>query len=79
MVCSCHKQAKLLREGYGNVLILAQNRLIPYCMKIMNGIWTADIIKQFGYDCHHGALQGEILMLAWKVRYTSVAGLIYQL
>lgn len=43
-VCSCHEQAKLLREGYGNALILIQGRLIPYCMKNMNGIWTTDII-----------------------------------
>lgn len=79
VVYSCHKQPKLLREGHGNVLILAQNTLIPYCMKNMYGIWTADIIKQFGYDCHHGALQGEILMLEWKVHYSSMAGLISQL
>lgn len=46
MVCSCHKQAKLLREGHGNVLILVQNRLIPYCMKNMNGICTAEVVKQ---------------------------------
>lgn len=75
----CHKQAKLLREGRGNVLILAQNTLIPYYMKNMDGVWTVAIIKQFGYDCHHGALQGEILMLEWKVHCTSVAGLISQL
>jgi len=79
MVCSCHKRAKLLREGYGNVLILAPNRRVPYCMKNMNGIWTGDIIKEFGYGYHHGALQGEILMLAWKVCYTSMAALISQL
>lgn len=29
VVYSCYKQAKLLREGYGNVLTLAQNRLTP--------------------------------------------------
>lgn len=63
VVCSCHKQAKLLREGYENVLILAQNRLIPYCLKNMNGICTADVIKQIYSDSHHGALQGEILKL----------------
>lgn len=62
MVSSCHKQAKLLREGYGNVLILAQNRLIPNCMKNMNGICKVDVIEQFDCDCHHGALQGQILM-----------------
>jgi len=48
-------------------------------MKNMNGIWTGDIIKEFGYGYHHGALQGEILMLAWKVCYTSMAALISQL
>lgn len=66
MVCSCHKQAQLLREGYGNVLILAQNRLIPYCMKNVNGICTDDVIKQFDSDCHQGALQGEILMFCGR-------------
>lgn len=29
----------------------------------MNGLCTADVIKQFDSDCHQGALQGEILMV----------------
>lgn len=77
MVSSCCEQTKLQREGYGNVLILAQNRLICYRTKNMNGIWTDDIIKYLGYDCHHGVLQ-QVLMLVGKLHYSSMAALISQ-
>lgn len=76
MVSSCCERTNL-RRGYGNVLILAENRLICFCTKNMNGIWTDDIIKQLGYDCHRGVLQ-QVLMLAGKFHYSSMAALILQ-
>lgn len=78
MVCSCHKKAKLLREGYGNVLILAQNRLIPYCMKNTNGICTADITKQLTLT-PSWSTAGRNPDVLWKAQYTRVVGLISQL